>query len=276
MRASEFTTEAPLGDLQTFGDMSPRDDAEPKKVGRSQAAHNLDNPSRKLLTGDLKRYYDAFSKTPFTINIYVTHLDKKEGDGSWWERRRKRLKDVEKAVGKDPNGISVIYTNNITSEEGYIPMTPWILAHRLAHAFSSESQMQIDKDVIMMVIGLADAYEERAGLSEKPGFFDTDVKKFIDYIWPYIATMKTARDKKPLSSELDVAAEFLAQYLINGKITLNKKLPPTLPSIYMHRREIEQVMDQTDIAWTIGQLEEDLNKYFENLLSKAVGRVLTF
>ena len=74
--------EAPIGDLQTYGDFSPDPDWNKE---RHTDSSTIDNPSRQLLKNPdhLKRIRNAFEKTPFMFNLYFVVVKKKNMIMNW-------------------------------------------------------------------------------------------------------------------------------------------------------------------------------------------------
>lgn len=121
--------ESPLADLQAIGDFTK--------------GHSMRSAAdRKLVTNpaNVKLIEKKFSGCPQVFNLYFVN---KVGLASVLETGLVTKEwvsdnlgpDVVRAMQKgDPDGITAIFTNNIADEK--MPMTPWIIAHRLGHAFS--------------------------------------------------------------------------------------------------------------------------------------------
>ena len=229
MRLIEFIIEAPLGDIETYGDFEP--DLDPLITHPSVPGHiSIDNPSKKLLTGDLKKYRDAFSKTPFTFNFYFYSRSESADESTYHQIKKEINKSIEL---KGPNDINIIMTNNVTTKDDYMPMTPWILAHRIAHVFMMPAKNKkgeisdrefgdLDEQLMTLLMKITNLYNPRpmAQYSDDHAFSqDHSTKHWLDQLWPYIGTMKTARRGKVLASSLDFGAELMAQYLITGAVT---------------------------------------------------------
>lgn len=226
MRAKEFIVEVPIDVFQTVGDFDQ--------------PGSIDEPSRKLVTDPkaVKKIRNIFEKTPYTFNFYIINAT-----SSIWNKSRgiyssndviESLPDLEKYLKKDKNAISVVYTTNFTNLANYVPMTGWILAHRIGHIFhlskstnsaGRELFFEIEADLYNLLLdinhkvyGLDLHNQKLAQKSSLPGL--ARAAESSRELLHSIATMRSARNQK-LRNNLDWGAEFLAQYLIGGGIKFN-------------------------------------------------------
>jgi len=136
MRWKEIN-EAPIADFGTSGDLD--------KEGSFRASDlkAIRNPKW------VEKVHDAFSKTEFDFNLYlhnaedaILNLGGKYYDARSIAELRKfhglaSMPDVAKVIGFQPpnwqQSITVLLVENEGDER--FPLTPWMLAHRVAHAF---------------------------------------------------------------------------------------------------------------------------------------------
>lgn len=263
MKAKEFISEAPLGGIEMHGDKTISPDAEPHNYGGQ-----IDNPSKKLLTRDLVKYFKAFEKTPFTFNFYVIS-SKDTGLFSNFGKERKEIRsNIEK---KNPTDINVIYTNNITARGGYQPMTPWILAHRIAHALYHESVYHATDKVINEAFHSVVNFYVPNKKFVYVNMFETGTESILKF-WKIFGTMRSAR-KNELTNVLDTSGEMIAQYLINGKVTLNKDFPEQIDvgnNVYRRFTSVDEAVKM------VSKFEEEINASLTNMFVALQGKTISF
>lgn len=197
--------EAPLADFDVRGD---RDNE------GSFAA-----PDVKAFNNErwLKKVENHFSRTPYDFHIYLFNAPKGEfkitrSDGSVGTftgtflngrlTTQDQFETLEELVGRVPvnrDGISIVMTDNEGSDK--ITLTPWILAHRVAHAL------------------LIDTH----GFSPASRFYlvtNDLVNKISDDDIPYgdVLKFKSAANQETRVGELCV--DLLTQYIVQGSITI--------------------------------------------------------
>ncbi len=244
MRAKEFLPEVPIDVFQPVGDFDQ--------------PGSIDDPSRKLVTNPkaVKKIRDVFKKTPYTFNFYIVNKPKSD-----WNKSKgiysldeviKVLPELKEYLKKDPNSISIVYTTNFTNPRNFVPMTGWILAHRIAHILQIAGKgspirdlfFEIEADLHNLIIDInqnvygLDLKRHKIGTGMPAMAIATDASKEL---LQAIATMRSARMKKLLNNA-DWGAELLAQYLIGGGIRFNS-LPDELnssPDKYIVGKEANQ------------------------------------
>jgi hypothetical protein len=234
-----------------------------------------------------KKIDSIFRKNRYDINIAVVLQRLKASDP---ELKRK----VERAVGSDfgrPDALTIVYNNNVTSRSNYVPMTAWILAHRIGH-------------MTMMNNGVTSANMWRAvneGL--KPIFGeDLDVRAKDrtdkDYDWgpeipllhlmPFLLTMRSARIGK-LTVSPDYFAEMLAQHIITGKTTLLRAehwqeridmlraVKEVARNDIVHRVAVPlNTRSKQEINSYLARAEHLINKALEEFMASCMGKVMVF
>ena len=162
---------------------------------------------------------------------------------------------------KRPDAINVVLCNNVTTEKNWIPMTSWILLHRLSHCFITghedifdASYPRRDGPEFALFAGLDDIWWDafygvdkgrpthhpltgrsyvpvrntvQRRLREKPNTKDftcmdeSACATYVGFMASHLFTMRSAREKA-LSSELDIFAEAFAQFLYTGRFRMNR------------------------------------------------------
>jgi len=144
------------------------------------------------------------------------------------------------------NEITVIYTRN---DFQLNPMTAWIMAHRFAHMISSYIEEVIEEIYFLSKMGhIADHSK-------------TDFESL-----PYkFATMRSARENKIINLR-ELYHEFMTQYLMTGKVTLNS-LDAVVDTSNIEPKKLE------DIQSIIPKLNARMNSKFGELLDSFHGKV---
>jgi len=144
------------------------------------------------------------------------------------------------------NEITIIYTRN---DFQLNPMTAWIMAHRFAHMISSYIEEVIEEIYFILNMGHI-AYHSKTD-------FETLPYKF--------ATMRSARENKIINLR-ELYHEFMTQYLMTGKVTLNS-LDTVVDTSNIEPKRLE------DIQSIIPKLNARMNSKFGELLDSLHGKV---
>lgn len=178
----------------------------------------------------------AFRKTPFRFRFFVVSPQQETysngNEKREWNREYKsRLAAIRNR--KASKSITVIYTHNATTRHDYMPMTAWILAHRVGHLNLVDNKLRNDY--------VFEAVRDEIMASCPPQVKERDVFPQLNYIdmsrlsytvawsdmesddWrPIVASLLNTRcsRKSELVRDVEVFAELIAQYVITGKVTL--------------------------------------------------------
>jgi hypothetical protein len=182
------------------------------------------------------------------------------------------------------NNITVFFVGNSAGEK--IPMTAWTMAHRFGHAIRREYSF------VEMTNWLEKSFEEvlthyNLDKSKTSGGNDyrnydrdggptrlPDITRLVkSSLFNQIGTMRSAREGK-ISRYFEFYYELFAQYLKNGKITLNplkssirKKYGAYGREEHAYTRNIEDVND------LIKSIERDFGYYAEDAISESTGKI---
>jgi hypothetical protein len=187
----------------------------------------------------------------------------------------------QQQTGKLDDAITVIFTNNKGDERA--PMTPWIMAHRLAHALrrkggSANMQgiyMDAERHLISQVKEVMSYYGKKSFVPDKD--LETNQRRdqlAMIYLFNHIATFKSARDKK-IRDWFEVLNELIAQYIISGgNITFNP--PPRCfagGSRASRQNFCAKSEEMDDLTAHVEMLGRDMNYMIDQIFSSAIGNI---
>jgi hypothetical protein len=254
-------------------------------------SHGYDKPSVKMMQNPatVERIKKKWSKLPYDIDMYIIkgpkiHNYTELGRVSWEFVRDK----LNLNINIDDDKITVIYTNNKGAEK--VPLTPWTLAHRLGHAMARDNisrdslnmYREVNKTIDKLLREVAKFYG-RNSLMKRDSFNsyhsreipDEKLKKALVY---GLATFKSARDRK-LRASFEFTNELIAQYVITGKVTLNKELPKMLPLSYawgrpqgLHLR-FDSGRTEEDLEYLIEVAESEIENDISGLFGASIGNI---
>jgi hypothetical protein len=274
----KFLTEAPVRDYETVGDFS-------------KGSSFRKETDRKMITSEkaIKNVRKKFSKTPYEFNLIFVNSKKAKPhqevglvDNAWVRQNLdpEVAEKIDNYIGEDT--INVIFTNNSADER--VPMTPWIMVHRFAHAVrkdgATEEQYaykEAHNHLISQVRNIFEAYGKNDFNPERRGYSDSDRAKSrkdqlaMMYMFKHMATFKSAREDN-LRDWFEIINELIAQYIITGGIKFNP-LPRCFgggafsnkQNYCTSEEELKSVND--DVA----TLSRDMEIVIDNVLSSAIG-----
>ena len=271
MRYRELA-EAPIDQYAGLGDWEDASGSF-NSSNRNEVSKNIINNPKAV-----SKVRDIWQKVPQTFNFYFINakieLDHFFGDISEFSKKKTFAPFLDQ-MKLSPNAINVIYTTNFTSQANYIPMTAWIMAHRLWHVFQFEDNVappvkhNVDLLLSDAFAKTTSAYTGDAPVLGQNFFMMSSIPwpncEFNPELVTKLFTMRSARMNK-LQNELDIPAELFAQHLISGKISFNE-----LPQQLTVRGEQYNLPGPNNI-W--GQLTTDLTGEFNQLLNACIGKVL--
>ncbi len=261
--------EAPISDISFMGDWDKNSSF------RQQDRKLLSNP--KAITK-----IKAMWKFPEDINFNIICVNHKEAknhieigvvDQKYIAKGFTETgEDILKSLKGDE--INVIFTNNNGSEG--VPMTGWIMAHRLGHAIQ-RSRWRYPKlvyywdEAIQLYIdslsNLNEHYNTNFSINKRNQ--SLPLTGPLKYLVNHIGTMKSARDAN-IRNPYEFLHEMLAQYMITGSIKLN---PPPLSFKYRNAIIKRPENESLDDEW-IYDIPHQLKDYFETVLYNLVGKIL--
>jgi hypothetical protein len=256
--------EAPVTDYQTLGDFNKPGSFTTTKYDPAI----VKNPKAQ------QKVYKFFERSPYNFRLYPLNIP---GAGKFMETGRVKLDWLEKnlpqaaeIVKKNPpnDEIIVFYTNNVGANK--VPFTPWIMAHRMGHAFRPNNYAwgQYAEYWTDQMIQLLDSYYGAH-------VFRMEDPRYVA-LQNALGTMKSARDRK-LSRPYEFLYELLAQYINTGEIKFNP-LPKVLgygKLVYgKHTRAIRLLpTDDAENKSHMEMLERDVAYHLETVLGEAQNKI---
>lgn len=261
---SKEIAEAPVTDYQTLGNFNKPGSFTTTKYDPAIVR----NPKAQ------QKVYRFFERSPYKFRLYPLNIP---GARKFSETGRVNLAWLEKnlpqaaeIVKKNPpnDDIIVFYVSNTGSEK--VPFTPWIMAHRMGHAFRPNNYAwgeYVSYWVDQMKQLLNGYYGADIGRMEDPRYIA---------LQNALGTMKSARDGK-LSRPYEFLYELLAQYINTGEIKLNL-MPKTLgygKQVYgKHTRALRLLpTDDAENRNHIEMLERDLAYHLDTILGEAQNKI---
>lgn len=253
--------EAPIGEIGLIGDWEGE-----KKRG-------YDSPSKKLLTNPnyIEKIKTAWNKTPYDFDLYF--VNSKEAN-KYTELGKVNLEFVRnelniKDLNINPDSITCFFTNNRGVQK--VPLTPWIIAHRLAHAMARTYKGErpylyhsgVSKDLDNFLEEISrDVYgtslEKNAYTYSGYDYKANNKKELLKKkICEALGTFRSAREGK-LRAPFEMVNELISQFIITNKITFNKTLPDFLPLSFAWGKPSSGVRKKKDLN------EEHIKEFIEN------------
>lgn len=272
-------SEAPIGDYETIGDFE-----------RNSSIR--DPRDRKLITNpkSIERVKSKFNNTEHNFNLYFVNMPKathhKElGEVSEDWVRENLGDEVMDTVDMASNSINVIFTNNSGAER--VPMTAWIMAHRIGHALvRKEGMNQFTNSGNPMASAFTDLIQHTAHILESGYGFqnsrlpmsiaqltraDRSYQLLYKNFWQAICTFKSAREGS-MRDWFEVNNELIAQYITTGHTTFND-----LPKHFKNGKGYTRLNgDEHEVAEAeqfILQLDDMMDQEYSRVLSHATGRI---
>jgi hypothetical protein len=270
--------EAPIQDLGHVGDFDRG----------SSFRHQRD---RRIVThpASIENIKKKFGNTKHNINILFVntakanrHTEHGTVDKNWI---REELGDevLQKVNSMNTeNAITIIFTNNKGDQR--IPMTPWIMAHRMMHVFArgkirpyytdaADELIRFTSDYVLPTyLGydrkVPPTYDTMGGRSFRGGD-NRKTQLLFKHLFHKIGTFKSARDKK-LRDWFEVINEVGAQYLITGDVKFNeapKCIGPRNEYCSNDKLMLDQANDGIDSMASYFKLKMD------KMLDASVGKI---
>jgi hypothetical protein len=265
----QMLQEAPIGDVSRlsdyFGKTEKGDDDPKKKLNKSEKLREVDI---NLMRSEKYAKYlkdNFFKKIPFVIDIIFNDPHIRQG-GEWGPNNE--YLTMMRAIKPNRQRIKAIIGNNPfdyeDGREGNKILTPWIIAHRMAHAlFQMGSAYRGDvkkygsirKDYVSENVGqyyssildTVEEYFEKINPNFKEeGDVITEPHFGIFYNYPkmykLVSKFKSAREEKVTNIQ-EYIFELFAEYLTKGRIDFNPV--PDEKTSNAYAKKIEDYMIET-------------------------------
>lgn len=279
---SPAIAEAPIDTFQTIGDFDKSSSFRDKR-DRDIIKHPV----------TLTKVRDFFKNTTHDFDFYFVNLPSRRkfaekgvvSQDFLFEPMPKGMGITREQLRNgsiNDNNITVFFVGNSAGEK--IPMTAWTMAHRLGHAIRREYGF------VQLVNWLESSFEDvlrhyNLDKSKTSGGYDyrnydrggptrlPDITRLVkSSLFNQIGTMRSAREGK-ISRYFEFYYELFAQYLKDGKITLNR-LKPHIRKKYgaYGREEMAYTKNIEEVNELIHQIERDFSYHAEDALGEIVGK----
>lgn len=281
---AQFLQEAPLGDYETVGNFDKN----------SSFRHETD---RKLVTSPKMqdKLRQKFENTHYTYNMYFVnspaanrHTEVGLVDMDWV--REELGDDVADRVEphyQEDYAVNVIFTNNKGSER--IAMTPWIIAHRIAHAMArydnkwnggnmqrqfynytlaEEQLIEQFSDIMKYGYGRTIPRNPRGIMNNR------DAQLMMKHFFHNVCTFRSARSGK-IRDWFEVLHELFAQHVTTKEgVKFN-----TLPESFKAGRGNVVRTEKDDGEWSdtndmLNSLANAMGYYFDEMMGEAEKGIL--
>lgn len=247
MRWKEIT-EAPIADFGTYGDMSQEGSF------RANDLRAMSNPKWQA------KVHRMFAKTEFPINLYLKnapndrttlglfgnpnteHSSYRDLSGIRnWSGIRTR-EEIEKLLDRKfmpaeyEQAITVVLIENEGDDR--VALTPWMVAHRIAHAFLLDHGRDQHYDLTNLasrifqyynqLVHVFDTRLQQAGIADYMDLLDKfeDAGKGRAKDYAISAYLGKTKGMKNLSNPGEFLVECFAQFMVQGAVSINRVVIP--------------------------------------------------
>jgi hypothetical protein len=279
----QFLQEAPLHDYQTIGNFD-------------KGASFRDARDRRIIQHPkaIERVRKKFGNTSYDFDFYFVNTKEAKNHTEVGLVNPEWVKtnlgdEVYAAIEKNLNQdhIQVIFTNNSGAER--VPLTAWMMAHRLGHALARKNSMKESRSQymntsnhlinqmsqIMQYYGKNEFPDSEGKLTDR-GYNDRSGARKNEltmlFFFQTVCTFKSARDKN-IRDWFEVLNELIAQYLTTGKIKFNPA-PKTFGGGAFGNKQQFYCQDQQEVNDILEMLARDMGFMIDDILSTVVNGVL--
>lgn len=279
MRLHELLTEAPIDNYDTIGDFS-----------KNSSFRN--ETDRKLVTspGAIRRTKRKFENTDYDINMLFINSPKANNHTEVgmvepeWVKTNLGDEAYEKVLQYlDGDAVNVIFTNNKGDKR--IPMTPWIIAHRMGHvlsrrelSYASRRQIQSYEESEKMIVEtfttiLRQGYGFRKSHRSGASLINDRTSQIgMIKLAQEVCTFRSAREKI-IRDWFEITNELFAQFLTTSKGIHFNSLPKY---ILVNRGRYSLVDDDllvSDLQYTLDSLANGLYYMFDSIMMESHNRI---
>jgi hypothetical protein len=234
----------------------------------------------------LQRMSEHFTKSGTNFNIYVWQSKIPNYDSTAFKSRvntewlHQRMPDAADRIlaATSPDAITIVLTNNLSDANKVSLSSPWIIAHRIAHALFDPRKTQDKEDDLtydirfilrnfvhtVATIGYGIHWPSHDDNYDLHNYYGEIYGKVMGEIY---STMKSAREKK-FTDDYEWANELFSQYMIAGKITYNP-----LPAVFDDNDLTTDPSKRKQIQRTWYRLAEKLERRIDEMLESCRGEI---
>jgi hypothetical protein len=267
------------------------------RIGDFTKGKSFDSPADRHLVTDpaaIQKVRDFFKNTSVDFDFYFVNtkpsIAREFGDHGRAVKADRIFGEYGLGIsptqlenGKiDEDKITIFFVSNYGSRK--IPMTPWIIAHRIGHAMRGEfyfnqytewAEKQFD-----ILLDYYSVIPPSKGMmynpSTTPAYY-SELRKFElarGRLFEIIGTMKSARDKKLHRREFEFYLELFAQYLKTGQVKFNPLPEKILVGFGPYgSKTIARTRELNDAQDFLNRLENNIPVAIENALNNSVGKI---
>lgn len=227
----------------------------------------------------------AFLKTPHTFDLYFWQstdpnydhtLEKGIVEPEWIERVLGSK--TAAAVKPKPGVITVVMTNNLSDDRKVSMRSPWMVAHRIAHAVSgtgkktiagfevSNDFSQFARQLCRIAYGVPWPDQNKSEFDRIMHFEYAEA--YMTILGHMLGTMKSARSGHLVQSS-EWKHETFSQYLLTGKVSF-RPLAERLDSYYVLTTDPAKLARAEKL---IASFLKKITKRFDKLLTEAADHV---
>jgi hypothetical protein len=274
-----IVNEAPIDTFQTIGDFE-------------KGASFGDKRDRQIITNPitLTKVKDFFKNTTVDFDFYFVNLaGRRRFSEKGLVKQEFLFEPYPKGLGIKPeqlkngsineNNITVFFVGNTAGEK--VPMTAWTMAHRFGHAIRREyafvqltNWLETEFEEVLREYNLDKSNTAGRGSPGDYGYYRKSITHLVkSSLFNQIGTMRSAREGK-IKRYFEFYYELFAQYLKDGKITLNP-LKQVIRKKYgaYGREETAYTRNIESVNERIAGIERDFGYYAEDALGELVGKV---
>lgn len=269
------------------------------RIGDFTKGKSFDSPADRHLVTDptaIQKVRDFFKNTSVDFDFYFVNtkpeIARKFGDKGREVKASNVFDAYPEGLGISQNQlengridndkITIFFVSNYGNRK--IPMTPWIIAHRIGHAMRGEFYFEqytewLEKqfDIVLDYYSVTPPSKGMMNNPTTTPAYYSELRKFElarGRLFHVIGTMKSARDQRLHKRPYEFYLELFAQYLKTGQVKFNP-LPdkilvgfgPYGSKTIARTRELEDAQD------FLNKLENDIPVAIENALNSNVGKI---
>lgn len=233
----------------------------------------------------VKRIRTAFLKTTHVFDLYFWQsnipnydktLEKGKRSSEWIAKTLGPV--AAKSINPRPGVITVVMTNNLSDDHKISMMSPWMVAHRIAHSIIGGGRKEgsgwvalelfdeLARRICKVAYGVPWPDQHRSSLDMI--MHEEHLDDYLPILGHMLGTMKSARDGH-LVRGAEWKYETLVQYMLTGRIAF-RPLQPALDSYYKLTTDPKKLALAEKIQATF---LKKIKKAFDDVLTDAAGSI---
>lgn len=257
MRIHEILNESPIGNFDVMGSMDGTGSFKHADDHRLLSSKKAISKVRRIFEKVPQVFDLCFLDANFDVSDIIDHVERYSGVYARGEAEQKL--DVKLPASSTPDATMVVFTNNEGGNR--LPMTGWIIAHRIGHALTSYNEyLNAFEDTVEDVKDITGNLYDNFGVPK------------IDTIYA-IGKMASCRNRS-LNSSVEFPIECFAQFLLTGKVSLKRFAQPMVIHTDNGPKTISDERYMHDTNDTIANSERAMNRRFARMVFELAGKVV--